>query len=175
MIEDYVLIISAISASSAAGGLIFNGLAHLKESKTKHYQIMKDLQIEFDVIETKYPGKNEINKETKEVLSYKRDYCGFFEKLAYMRNNGIVPEKVAEYYDTGFQVALMYLEKLSIREEIESGLNNMMDWCYKKQITAYPQHEDRNKLNRDESKGIYQDAKGTTDSKPFGKAKWVSK
>jgi hypothetical protein len=172
MINDVIILISAISAVSAAGGLVFNGLAHLKESKIKYYQILRELQIDFDQIEEKYPGKNKIDLETDEVKDYKRLYCGFLEKLAHMANQNIIPKEIAEYYETGFRIGLMYLEKLSFRETIEKELGNMMSWCTKKNIAPYPRHEN-NKSGT--SGGFYQEKKGSWDTKPFGNAVWVPK
>ncbi len=94
MYEDIAVIISSISAVCSAGRLIFNGISNVMQSKGKYYEIMTDLNTEFEEIEKEYPNKENLQKDSKEVINYKRKFCGFHEKLAHMAEKKIVPKEI---------------------------------------------------------------------------------
>ena len=120
MVEELPLIIAAIAAFVAAGGLIFNGITTRQQSKSNHYRIFKEIEEEYNKIDPRSVEIKkfitmdfaELEKQTDDiqgkVSQFRRDHGEFHEKIAYLTLKGIIPKDIAKFYDLSFAHSLFY-------------------------------------------------------------------
>ncbi|MEM4379043.1 MAG: hypothetical protein QXX85_08695 [Candidatus Nitrosotenuis sp.] len=145
MSEDLSLWFAGIGAVAAAVGLIFNGLTNLQQSKSNYFTIFKELEKEYNEIDSRslelkdyiLMNDEELKKEGEnfnKTTQFKRDFVQFHEKLAHLYYKKIIPKNILEFFDLTFSHALYYINTSNNREEIKKQVDNLIKWCKDRQI-----------------------------------------
>lgn len=114
------IIISLLTAIGVTGGLIFNGLMTRNHNKNQHYQILKELQDEF----------NKIDSMDQKSNGYKVHFVNFHEKIAHLGLNRIIPNEVISYFDGTFPRALLMIKSELVQDATTiSKVPNLILWC----------------------------------------------
>ena len=118
------LIISWIVATAAIFGLIINAFNLKRESNREKYGIFSEIYAEYGRISKSLPNEKTPNY-TEEFKIYKKSIIGFYEKLAFMSNHGLVDEKIVSVFSNKFQKARKYMDDLNIKsDEIEKWIKS---------------------------------------------------
>lgn len=146
--EKTAIIVAIISAIGVIGALIFNGLTHLKETKSQHYQAFKDLEEEFTKIQEEFPKIRKwdndhalvIQKQSENdfvsVNMFRWKYVQFHEKVAHLAIQKIISKEIARYYHTTFPYALRYVDLVLDPEKVKSTCTFLYQWCEKEKILS---------------------------------------
>ncbi|MGI0021636.1 MAG: hypothetical protein ACRD9Q_02130 [Nitrososphaeraceae archaeon] len=151
--ESPYIIVAYISAGGVIGALIFNGLTHLKDKKSRYYQAFKDLEEERTKIQEPYAEFHELewstnaelekmhgmlkNPAVDKVKTYRWKHIQFHDKVAHLALSGIVSKEIARYFNDTFPYALAYIPLTPNPEEIRKLSPNLVSWCDKEGISAY--------------------------------------
>ena len=123
-----IIIVSIITALGVAGGLILNGLSIRSKTKTEYYQILKELQDEFVVIDA-------MNHTT---VQYRTKFMNLHEKIAHLSIKKIISDDIASYFDGTFPTALFYTSLHSNPTQIKKELPNLFKYCENKNFKSVP-------------------------------------
>lgn len=140
---DYVAIISALGV---IGALVFNGITNLRDKKSRHYQIFKDLNEEFTLIQENYPNfykivslnEAELKKQPEDLQNqlrmYRWKFIQFHEKIAHLALTGVIPKKITLFFNDTFPDALRHIELAPKPEYLRELSPNLMKWCKQEKI-----------------------------------------
>jgi len=116
---------STITAIGVAGGLIINGLSTRSKTKNKYYQILKELQAEFDII-------NAMNHDDSDYIT---KFINLHEKIAHLSIKKIISSDIASYFDGTFPRALLFASQTSISYTADKAqVPNLYQYCKNKKI-----------------------------------------
>lgn len=144
-VQDLYIFITALAGFGAAIaaflGLFINSISYGKRSKSNDTQTLLMLENEFKSIENKLVEIHKMDdlKQIKQKKlagwEYYWAFLYFFNKLAHMYREHMIPKKTIEFFIDGFPLALTLrnLDWIN-RVQIDASTKNLKEWCDKKNI-----------------------------------------
>lgn len=115
------ILVPIISASIAAGGLIYTGLSYRDNTKAKYLQVLRDFDNEISEIES----SQERNTYYERFIA---KYLNVHERLAFLTINKKIPNDLARYYDSSFAATLGILD-IPEYAKYKENVTNIIKWC----------------------------------------------
>lgn len=120
------MVVPIISASIAAGGLIFTGLSYRENTKARYLQVLRDFDNEISEIESSQDRNSYYER-------FAARYLNVHERLAFLTLNKKIPNDLAKYYDSSFSAALGIVD-LPEYSHYKEDVTHLIEWCKKKKI-----------------------------------------
>jgi len=122
-------IVSLLSASIAAGGLVFVALSFRANAKAKQLEVIKKIQDEITKLETSKERQSRGNYRVFAV-----QYLNTHNRLAYLVSKKILPNHLAKFYEPNFKAAYGLLQLDEYKKYVPEQ-QFLIDWCTENNIT----------------------------------------